>query len=78
MSYSSSYMLYILLMLLPYLGQSQKNSTLSVGSSLIAADNDISWYSPSGDFAFGFQNVNDQFLLSIWYDKIPDKPLSGL
>ncbi|KAL8093235.1 hypothetical protein AgCh_035213 [Apium graveolens] len=54
-------------------GESQRNSTLSLGSSLTAADNDISWYSPSGDFAFGFQNVNDQFLLSIWYDKIPDK-----
>ncbi|KAK1355487.1 putative receptor protein kinase ZmPK1 [Heracleum sosnowskyi] len=75
MSYSSSYMLYIFLLLLPYFGLSQRNSNLSVGSSLTAEDNGISWYSPSGDFAFGFQKVNDQFLLSIWCDKIFDKTI---
>ncbi|CAA3025690.1 G-type lectin S-receptor-like serine threonine-kinase RLK1 [Olea europaea subsp. europaea] len=33
--------------------------------------------SPSGDFAFGFQKLqdNDQFLLSIWYNKIPAKTI---
>ncbi|PWA60069.1 bulb-type lectin domain-containing protein [Artemisia annua] len=33
--------------------------------------------SPSGEFTFGFQQVqgNENFLLSIWYDKIPDKTI---
>ncbi|MFS7958328.1 putative non-specific serine/threonine protein kinase [Helianthus anomalus] len=42
---------------------------------LTATNNGIAWLSPSGDFAFGFQQIQqtDNFLLSIWYDKIPDK-----
>ncbi|XP_024984331.1 G-type lectin S-receptor-like serine/threonine-protein kinase LECRK3 [Cynara cardunculus var. scolymus] len=53
----------------------QTNGSVSVGSSLSATDDAKPWLSPSGDFAFGFQRIqaNDSFLLSIWYDKIPDK-----
>lgn len=67
----------MLLLVLPYSAVAQGDSTLSVGWSLTAADDATSLYSPSGDFAFGFQKVqeNDQFLLSIWYDKIPDKTM---
>ncbi|KAK1371203.1 Bulb-type lectin domain-containing protein [Heracleum sosnowskyi] len=78
MSYSSSYILCIFFSLLPFsaLAQSNGNGTISVGSSLTARDKAAtSWYSPSGDFAFGFRKVQDQFLLAIWYDKIPDKTI---
>ncbi|WOH14401.1 hypothetical protein DCAR_0933920 [Daucus carota subsp. sativus] len=75
MGHSNSYMLYIVLFVLPYSALSQGNGIISVGSSITDADKSISWYSPSGDFAFGFLKVleKDQFLLSIWYAKIPDK-----
>ncbi|KAL8110336.1 G-type lectin S-receptor-like serine/threonine-protein kinase LECRK3 [Apium graveolens] len=76
MSYSSSYTLCILICLFSYSALAQGDGTISVGSSLTAADKAAtSWYSPSGDFAFGFRNVEDQFLLAIWYDKIPDKTI---
>uniref|UniRef100_A0A2N9J640 Non-specific serine/threonine protein kinase n=1 Tax=Fagus sylvatica TaxID=28930 RepID=A0A2N9J640_FAGSY len=43
--------------------------------SLTANDEVPSWLSPSGDFAFGFHQLDnkEQFLLSIWYANIPDK-----
>ncbi|KAL8099511.1 hypothetical protein AgCh_031953 [Apium graveolens] len=65
------------LFVLPFSAVAQGDGTLSVGWSLTAADDATSLYSPSGDFAFGFRKVeeNDQFLLSIWYDKIPDKTM---
>ncbi|KAK1371207.1 Bulb-type lectin domain-containing protein [Heracleum sosnowskyi] len=76
MSNSSSYTLYISICLVSYSALAQGNGTISVGSSLTAADKAAtSWYSPSGDFAFGFRKVQDQFLLAIWYDKIPDKTI---
>ncbi|GJT37052.1 G-type lectin S-receptor-like serine/threonine-protein kinase LECRK3 [Tanacetum coccineum] len=55
----------------------QRNGSVPVGSSLTATDNIIPWLSPSGDFAFGFQRIQgeDNFVLSIWYDKIPDKTI---
>nr|XP_017225171.1 PREDICTED: G-type lectin S-receptor-like serine/threonine-protein kinase RLK1 [Daucus carota subsp. sativus] len=73
MAYSSSYIICIILFVLPYSPLAQGNGTVSVGSSLTAADKATSWYSLSGDFEFGFKKVQDQYLLSIWYDKIPDK-----
>ncbi|KAJ9559383.1 hypothetical protein OSB04_013997 [Centaurea solstitialis] len=55
----------------------QTNCSASVGASLTAYTDVEPWLSPSGDFAFGFQQLqgNDKFLLSIWYDKIPDKTI---
>lgn len=77
MSCSSSYILCIFLfvLLLPYSVLAQGNGIISVGSSITATDKVKSWFSPSGDFAFGFTKVQDQFLLSIWYNKIPDKTI---
>ncbi|KAJ0772020.1 putative protein kinase RLK-Pelle-SD-2b family [Helianthus annuus] len=50
--------------------------SVPVGASLTATDNGMPWLSPSGDFAFGFQRIQqDNFLLSIWYDKIPEKTI---
>ncbi|KAJ0909518.1 putative protein kinase RLK-Pelle-SD-2b family [Helianthus annuus] len=50
------------------------NGSIPVGASLIATYNGTPWLSPSGDFAFGFKQIQqkDSFLLSIWYDKIPE------
>ncbi|GLT82267.1 hypothetical protein SLE2022_006670 [Rubroshorea leprosula] len=70
----------LLLCLLPVsvLAQTYKNITL--GSSLTAVLNDnSSWKSPSGEFAFGFQQIETgEFLLAIWFDKIPEKTIVWL
>ncbi|XP_059649450.1 G-type lectin S-receptor-like serine/threonine-protein kinase LECRK3 [Cornus florida] len=64
------------LFLLPFSGVAQTNGgNVSIGASLSAAAEADSWLSQSGDFAFGFkeQGRTNLFLLSIWYDKIPEK-----
>ncbi|XP_030949512.1 G-type lectin S-receptor-like serine/threonine-protein kinase RLK1 [Quercus lobata] len=68
-------LLVFLLILLPISSIAQNNGNVTVGNSLTATDNTTSWLSPSGEFAFGFRPLNqtDLFLLSIWFDKIPDK-----
>ncbi|GLT27404.1 hypothetical protein SLA2020_024030 [Shorea laevis] len=50
---------------------------IALGSSLTAVLNaNSSWTSPSGDFAFGFQQIETgMFLLAIWFDKIPEKTI---
>ncbi|KAF3452591.1 hypothetical protein FNV43_RR03024 [Rhamnella rubrinervis] len=57
--------------------QNINSGRVTLSQSLNAGDHKASsWLSPSGDFAFGFQQVdNDQdlFLLSIWFEKVPDK-----
>ena len=71
-----------LLFQLPYylhLAIAQNNGTVPVGATLIAGSTSFRWLSPSGDFAFGFRQLdeenssNDLFLLSIFYNKIPEK-----
>ncbi|GKC22884.1 G-type lectin S-receptor-like serine/threonine-protein kinase LECRK3, partial [Tanacetum coccineum] len=59
------------------LAAQRTNGSVSVGASLTATTDGTSWLSPSGEFAFGFQQVqgNENFLLSIWYDKVPDKTI---
>ncbi|TQD89837.1 hypothetical protein C1H46_024603 [Malus baccata] len=50
----------------------------STGSTLTALDNKTFWASPSGDFAFGFQEIGKQgFLLAIWFNKIPARTPKG-
>ncbi|CDP07692.1 unnamed protein product [Coffea canephora] len=50
---------------------------ISLGRSLVASDDSDSWPSPSGEFAFGFHRLENQnlYLLSIWFDNIPNKTL---
>ncbi|KAA8520292.1 hypothetical protein F0562_014548 [Nyssa sinensis] len=69
--------LLLLLLLLPLSAVAQTNSTINLGSSLLASEGSSSWRSPSGDFAFGFHRIDNQnlFLLAIWFDKIPNKTL---
>ncbi|XP_050369376.1 G-type lectin S-receptor-like serine/threonine-protein kinase LECRK3 [Argentina anserina] len=63
-------------LLLPTYVLAQIHGRIAVGASLSTAGNS-SWLSPFGDFAFGFQQLenNDLFLLSIWFDKVPDKTI---
>ncbi|XP_030940642.1 G-type lectin S-receptor-like serine/threonine-protein kinase LECRK1 [Quercus lobata] len=56
----------------------QVNTNISVGSALFATDDNSTWTSPSGDFSFGFRRLpgqQDQFLLAIWFAKIPDETI---
>ncbi|KAL8262951.1 hypothetical protein R6Q59_024300 [Mikania micrantha] len=66
-----------LTILLQFVAAQQPNGSVSVGSSLTATPDANPWLSTSGEFAFGFQQVQgtDNFLLSIWYDKIPNKTI---
>ena len=72
--FSSS--IFLLLLVFPHLICSQN---IPVGTSLTAASNSDPWRSsPAGDFALGFQQLqgNDSlYILSIWFDKIPDKTI---
>ncbi|KAI3826532.1 hypothetical protein L1987_00580 [Smallanthus sonchifolius] len=62
-----------LTILLHFVAAQQTNGSVSVGASLTATPDAKPWLSSSGEFALGFKQVQDNFLLSIWYDKIPEK-----
>ncbi|CAI0555668.1 unnamed protein product [Linum tenue] len=68
-----------LLLLLPFLVTPQSNRNVSLGSSLTAAASNAHWVSPSGDFAFGFEQVGNGthddggYLLAVVFDKIPER-----
>ncbi|KAK9124987.1 hypothetical protein Scep_013833 [Stephania cephalantha] len=70
-----------ILKLLPLLvlADAQGHSNISLGTSITAsgAGDNNPWCSPSGDFAFGFQRLENKslFLLAIWFDKIPEKTI---
>ncbi|KAG5250051.1 G-type lectin S-receptor serine/threonine-protein kinase [Salix suchowensis] len=67
---------FFLLLQLPFSTNGQAYKNVSLGSSLTAASGDLPWTSPSGDFAFGFQQVSDAgYLLSIWFNKIPERTI---
>ncbi|XP_062083926.1 G-type lectin S-receptor-like serine/threonine-protein kinase LECRK3 [Humulus lupulus] len=57
---------------------STASSNVSLGSPPLTAQLDKieSWLSPSGEFAFGFQQIQKGgFLLAIWFNKIPQKTI---
>ncbi|KAJ6704725.1 G-TYPE LECTIN S-RECEPTOR-LIKE SERINE/THREONINE-PROTEIN KINASE SD2-5 [Salix purpurea] len=67
---------FFLLLQLPFSTNGQAYKNVSLGSSLTAASGDLPWTSPSGEFAFGFQQVSDAgYLLSIWFNKIPERTI---
>ncbi|CAL1409476.1 unnamed protein product [Linum trigynum] len=77
-SFSLTLSLLLLLLLLPFLVTSQSNRNVSLGSSLTAAASNAHWVSPSGDFAFGFEQVagthdDGGYLLAVVLDKIPER-----
>ncbi|XP_076916728.1 G-type lectin S-receptor-like serine/threonine-protein kinase RLK1 [Bidens hawaiensis] len=55
----------------------QRNGSIPLGASLIATEGAEPWLSPSGEFAFGFKQIQgkDIFVLSISYAKIPDQTI---
>lgn len=55
----------------------QTHKNISLGSSFTTMqDNNSFWTSPSGDFAFGFQKIEeDGFLLAIWFNRIPERTI---
>ncbi|KAH7848568.1 hypothetical protein Vadar_004592 [Vaccinium darrowii] len=76
MAYALPHLLMLLLSLLPFSIVAQSRGVVSRGSSLTADEGSSPWISPSGDFAFGFHKIEKNlFLLSIWYDKIPEKTI---
>ncbi|XP_075635841.1 G-type lectin S-receptor-like serine/threonine-protein kinase LECRK2 [Castanea sativa] len=78
MALQLSYLLSLLLLvlLLPYSTTAQSSSNQSLASSLIAQENGSYWASPSGDFAFGFKQIQiGRYLLAIWFNKIPEETI---
>ncbi|KAK4492416.1 hypothetical protein RD792_003221 [Penstemon davidsonii] len=72
------FLLFIIIILFPLCTLAQTNGNKTVGTSLTATENSSPWLSPSGDFAFGFQQLqdnNDLFQLSIWFNRIPDRTI---
>ncbi|KAH7560478.1 hypothetical protein JRO89_XS10G0028900 [Xanthoceras sorbifolium] len=66
----------LLLLLLPHFTAAQPYKNISLGESLTAGNGDSSWNSPSGEFAFGFQQIEKEiFLLAIYFNKIPEKTI---
>jgi hypothetical protein len=67
---------FLVLLLLPFSGNGQAHSNISSGLFLTAASDNLPWTSPSGEFAFGFQQVGDAgYLLAIWFNKIPERTI---
>ncbi|RDX75295.1 G-type lectin S-receptor-like serine/threonine-protein kinase LECRK3, partial [Mucuna pruriens] len=71
----------LLIATLVYLHVSLVSANVDLGSSLSTDENDA-WSSPSGEFAFGFRQLNNDtdrntkvFMVAIWYDMIPDKTI---
>ncbi|CAM0907972.1 unnamed protein product [Alopecurus aequalis] len=69
-----------LLQLLLLLGISSVRAQVNItlGSSLTPQGKNTSWLSPSGDFAFGFRQLegSSSYLLAVWFDKIPEKTVA--
>ncbi|PQM33269.1 G-type lectin S-receptor-like serine/threonine-protein kinase LECRK2 [Prunus yedoensis var. nudiflora] len=67
---------FFLIILLPCTSLAQTSTNISLGSSLAALNDNLSWPSPSGEFAFGFRQIGKSgFLLAIWFNKIPDRTI---
>ncbi|KAK7844733.1 g-type lectin s-receptor-like serine/threonine-protein kinase lecrk2 [Quercus suber] len=77
MALALSHLFFLLLvLLLPYSTTAQISRNQSLGSSLNTQEKDSYWASPSGDFAFGFQQIGKGgYLLAIWFNKIPEKTI---
>ncbi|XP_050284396.1 G-type lectin S-receptor-like serine/threonine-protein kinase LECRK1 [Quercus robur] len=74
--FSYHLLVFVITLLVPAIAQ--VNTNVSVGSALFATDDNSTWTSPSGDFSFGFRRFpgqQDQFLLAIWFAKIPDETI---
>lgn len=73
-----SHIHFFFIFFLPFSAIARTTGNISSSSSLSATGENFSWISPSGDFAFGFRQIDsnqNQFLLSIWYAKIPERTI---
>lgn len=65
----------LLLLPFPLSTKAQTYGNQTSGSSLTTNDQN-SWLSPSGEFAFGFQKIGTtEYLLAVWFDKIDEKTI---
>ncbi|KAJ4848110.1 hypothetical protein Tsubulata_046067 [Turnera subulata] len=66
----------LLLTLFPSLQSNFAIANITLSSSLTTKENSF-WPSDSGDFAFGFRQLNTSnlYLLAIWFNKIPDRTI---
>ncbi|CAI9778588.1 unnamed protein product [Fraxinus pennsylvanica] len=72
----SSITLFVLLVLLPLSATAQPYRNVTLGSSITANNANSTWLSPSGEFAFGFQQIiPGGYLLAIWFNKIPERTI---
>ncbi|CAL0312295.1 unnamed protein product [Lupinus luteus] len=73
--------LFFLLTLFSHPVQLALGNNITLNTTLSADDNGLVWLSSSGEFAFGFRQINDSnqnqnlFLVAIWYHNIPDKTI---
>ncbi|KAK4493251.1 hypothetical protein RD792_017873 [Penstemon davidsonii] len=68
--------IFALLILLPISTTAQTNLNITLGSSIVANRSNSTWLSPSGEFAFGFQQiVPGGYLLAIWFNNIPERTI---
>ncbi|PON76274.1 S-receptor-like serine/threonine-protein kinase [Parasponia andersonii] len=78
---------FLLMVEVSMIAAQQRNTRISLGSSLTPTTSKSSWLSDSGQFAFGFYQQGNGFAVGIWYEKIKqntvvwtanrdDKPLS--
>ncbi|KAJ8643579.1 hypothetical protein MRB53_005327 [Persea americana] len=80
MAYSSSSIMWHLsflswvILILPLSSLSQPSNNITLGSSLSTIQENPSWLSPSGEFAFGLYRLpNENLFLAIWFYKIPEQ-----
>ncbi|KAE8077497.1 hypothetical protein FH972_016057 [Carpinus fangiana] len=72
----SHFLVLVIVLQLAAIPQAYDNVTM--GLALFATDDNSTWTSQSGDFAFGFRRLPgeaDQFLLAIWYAKLPEQTI---
>ncbi|KAI9128611.1 hypothetical protein K1719_000094 [Acacia pycnantha] len=54
----------------------QTTSNITLGTSLTTGEDDSFRASPSGEFAFGFKQIEeDGFLLATWFNSIPEETI---
>ncbi|CAA3012341.1 G-type lectin S-receptor-like serine threonine-kinase RLK1 [Olea europaea subsp. europaea] len=71
---SSKIIFFLLLFLFLLSATAQRSINVTLGSSITANKANSSWVSPSGEFAFGFQQIiPGGYLLAIWFNKIPER-----
>ncbi|CAI9761358.1 unnamed protein product [Fraxinus pennsylvanica] len=73
---SSKIIFFLLLFLFLLSATAQRYGNVTLGSSITANKENSTWVSPSGEFAFGFQQIiPGGYLLAIWFNRIPERTI---